>query len=103
MGVKSKARPTASLLIATLSHFSPTALKAWGNLHCCECAFLGYSCCLSHLLELVVPLLDDEDDPGVGVEDDEQGEKEGTAGRVDDVADVLVVRADPVLLAVIVL
>ena len=46
-----------------------------------------------YLFKLPVPRLDDVDDAGVGVENDEGGEVEGAHGRVDDVARVLVVLA----------
>ena len=52
---------------------------------------------MTHLLELLVPRLDDVHDSGVGVQDDKHGHVEGARGRVDDVADVLVVPALRVL------
>ena len=53
-----------------------------------------------HFLKLLVPCLYEAYDPGVGVENDQHREVEGSAGGVDHVADVLVVPAvlfvDPV-------
>ena len=54
----------------------------------------------SHLLELLVPRLDDVDDAGVGVEDDKRWEIEGPHGRVDDVPGILVVLAFRLVVAV---
>ena len=46
-----------------------------------------------YLREFPVPCLDDVDDAGVGVEDDERWEVEGPHGRVDHVPGILIVLA----------
>ncbi len=55
------------------------------------------------LAEFLVSGADHVYDPRVHVDDDDQGEVEGADGRVDDVAHVLVVGADLVLVATVVL